>query len=287
MEFFELSNNQRKYFGVIPTIESWDKVSLSNSLIAYFDKEKIVKIIDYSWGYFEYDTDIDTINRKILIPKTSRGKEQKLTIPKLLKIKGLGVGFSISFTGGAIGVWDNKRNLMFINSYFEEGSINNFEDATKWINNYIEKSPTDYFIWLKNQLNKKKEIHKVKVGDIVAFKIAREEYGFARVIRGELKTKGANYLSNSGNLIHPRSLIVATYAFVSRTLVIDIDELITKQTLPTFFVFDYDISNGQMPIIANRPLTERELNLPKPTSDSTQLMITQKKTDILNFISTL
>ncbi|QEC44599.1 hypothetical protein [Pseudobacter ginsenosidimutans] len=96
---YELSNKQRKYFGLLPIENGWEKLPLSPKVTAYFDRNRIVKIINYDWGYLEYDTIIDTIDRVFLLPKTSRGKQQKLSVSKLLKIKGAGIQFSGSFHG--------------------------------------------------------------------------------------------------------------------------------------------------------------------------------------------
>jgi hypothetical protein len=90
MNDFELTNSQRRFFGLNLVLESWQKEILNNAIAVYFEGDKIVKVLQYKFGnagkgYFEYDTNIQTINRKILLPQTTRGKEQKLTVPKLLK----------------------------------------------------------------------------------------------------------------------------------------------------------------------------------------------------------
>jgi len=92
-----------------------------STIISYFDKERILKILNYGFGDEEYDVCIDTIRRQILLPKTGRGNQQKLTVPRILKVKGSGVQFSGSFMGGNIHVYDNKRKLFFIKSFPEDG----------------------------------------------------------------------------------------------------------------------------------------------------------------------
>lgn len=114
---YELTNNQRKYFGLSLVADEWDKVRLSDAITVYYQGDKIVKVLHYSFGYFEYDTDIETKHRQFLLPKTAKGKEQKLTISKILKLKGSGIQFSGSFQGGGIHVYDNRRNMFFIKSF--------------------------------------------------------------------------------------------------------------------------------------------------------------------------
>ena len=281
MHDFELSNSQRKYFGLRLVDDTWDKEILDDTVEVYFEGDKIVKVLSYEFGnsqkwYCEYDTDIKTINRQILLPQTTRGKEQKLTVARILKIKGCGVQFSGSFVGGGIHVYDHRRNLFFIKSYFEEGEIRTYADIISWINRYIKESPADYFQWLEKQLHKKRKIQKAKEGDIIAFKVSRFEYGFARILFPVF-----SYIISG---IHPRSLTVAPYAFISNTLDIDLDKLILKDTLPTIFMFDNEVYYDEMPIIGYRKKTERELNFPLPIKNSTSVTIFYTKTDIVNFI---
>src|SRR4026207_2083325 len=114
---FELTNEQRRYFGLSPVASKWNRQQLSDTVTIYFDEDKIVKILKYRWGYFEYDTNIHTKDRQILLPKTAKGKEEKMTISRILKIKGSGVQFSGSLQGGDIHVYDHRRNSFFIKSF--------------------------------------------------------------------------------------------------------------------------------------------------------------------------
>jgi hypothetical protein len=281
MHSFELNNLQRKYFGLSEVADSWEKVALSDAVTVYFDKDQILKVLNYrfghsEFGYFEYDTNIETLNRQILLPQTKRGKEQKLTVPRLLKIKGCGIQFSGTFVGGGIHVYDNRRNLFFLKSYFEDGPINNYEDIQSWVDKYISESPGDYFESLAIELGQKRKIQTAKEGDIIAFKVGRFEYGFARIL--------FPIFSSLNNLIHHRSLTIAPYAFVSDTLNIDLDKLIQKEKLPSIYVFDNDVYYSEVQIIGNRDKTEEDKNIPLPIKNSTSITIFYTKTDILNFI---
>lgn len=285
--FYELRNDQRKYFGLKPAADSWDRQFLSDNVAVYFDKNKVVKVLDYSFGYMEYDIDINTRNREILLPKTTRGKEQKLTVPKILKIKGSGVQFSGSFQGGGIHVYDNNRNLFFIKSYSEEGEIKTYDDIENWIINYISKLSPDYFDWLNKQLLQKRLKVKVKEGDIIAFRISQCEYGFARILMDVfLEKKKGDIIRPELYWVHPRSLIVAPYAFYADTLQIDIDNLTKKKTLPALCIFDLEVYRGEMPIIGYRPLKETDRQIPFPKNDGTSITISHTKSDLITFIIT-
>jgi hypothetical protein len=284
---YELTNDQRRYFGLAPVADCWNKQSLSDTIVVYFDESKLVKVLNYSWGYLEYDTDIYTRDREILLPKTARGKEQKLTVPRILKIKGCGVQFSGSFQGGGIHVYDNRRNLFFIKSFSEEGEIKTYDDIGNWISNYIAKLSPNYFDWLDEQLSQKRLKVKVKEGDIVAFRIAYGEYGFARILLDIFsEKKKGDIIRPELYWVHPRSLIVAPYVFYADTLHINIDNLIKKKTLPALCIFDLDVYRGEMPIVGHRPLSETDRQIPFPNNKATAFTISYTKTDIETFITT-
>ena len=284
---YELTNNQRKYFGLSLVSDDWDKVQLSETISVYYQGDKIVKILNYSLGYFERDIDIETKQRQILLPKTIKGKEQKLTIAKILKVKGSGIQFSGSFQGGGIHVYDNKRNLFFIKSFSEDGDIKNYGDIEKWITHYISQTSTNYFDWLNKELSQKRLRVKIKEGDIVAFKIMHGQYGFARILF-DIFTQRQKGDIVSPNLywFHPRSLIVAPYPYYADTLHIDIDKLVNKKTLPTLCIFDLDVYRGEMPIVGHKPLSLNDRLIPFPEKPETSITIPYTKTDIETFIST-
>ena len=286
MTAFELTNDQRRYFGLALVADNWDKQQFSETVTVYFDGDKIVKVLNYRLGYYEYDTDISTKDKRILLPKTARGKEQKLTVPGILKIKGSGVQFSGSFQGGGIHVYDNRRNLFFIKSFTEDGEIKTYEDIVNWINNYIAKLPSNYFDWLNQELVKKRLNIKIKEGDVVAFKIAPGEYGFARILLDVFaEMKKGDIIRPQLYWVHPRSLIVAPYAYYANTLKVDIDILLTKKTLPTLCIFDLDVYRGEMPIVGYRPLSENDKQIPFPKKTVTSITIPYTKTDIETFIA--
>jgi hypothetical protein len=235
----------------------------------------------------EYDTDIDTQDRLVLLPRTSKGKEQNLTIPRLLKVKGSGVQFSASFQGGGISVYDNRRNLFFIKGFSDDGDINTYKDVDSWISNYISRLPDNYLDWLNEQLSQKRLKAKIKEGDIIAFKIAQAEYGFARVLLNVFaRKKRGDIIKPELHWVHPRSLIVAPYGYYSNSLRVDIDDLVSRKTLPTLCIFDLDVYRGQMPIVGNKPLSEKDRQIPFPKRSETFLTIPYSKADIQTFIAT-
>ena len=272
MSPYELSNNNRKYFGLLPVDNTWDRKSLNGVIDVYFDKNKIVKVLNFSRGYIEYDSDVNTLNREALLPKTTKGKKQKLTIPRILKIKGSGMQFSGSFEGGRIRVYDNKRNVFFIQNYLEDGQISNYNDISNWVEKYVVESPVEYFEWLNKQVKSKRHNIKAKPGDIIAFHVARFEYAFAKIIRIDFPT--------TLNLFG-KALQILPYSFTSKTTDIDFDKLIIQPTLELIQINDSGVSYGEFPIVAFRELTEEDISKIGEPKMSKYLSIPYSKTDII------
>ena len=77
---FQLSNEQRKYLGLVPVEEHWELVELAGSYV-YFDGDVIRKKIKLEdGGYYECElAEVTAENRTMLLPKTAKGKTKKLT----------------------------------------------------------------------------------------------------------------------------------------------------------------------------------------------------------------
>jgi hypothetical protein len=281
MKTYELTNEQRRYFGLNLVADTWDKQQLNSVLSVYFDGDKIVKILNYHLGYFEYDTDIRTKERKTIVPKTSRGKEQLLSVSRILKLKGSGIQFSGSFQGGGIHVYDNRRNVFFIKGFSEDGEIRSFSDIENWIQRYISKLPSNYFYWLEQEIAKKRSNIKAREGDIIAYKISNNEYGFARILIDVFEERmKVNSIKPELDWFFPRSFIIMPYAFVSKTLNIEIDILIKSKTLQAICIFDIEVYRGQMPIVGYKPLSEEEKSIQIPDRSETFITVPLTKSEI-------
>ena len=74
---FRLDNNQRKYFGLNAVVDNWDVVNVNGVAEIYFYKDVVKKIIFWDQnrkhvGYQEYDYDIKTNSRQVIVSKTDK-----------------------------------------------------------------------------------------------------------------------------------------------------------------------------------------------------------------------
>ena len=96
---FELTNDQRKCFALVPINEKWECVEVKPSpyddfkTYVFIQENTIVKCVLSGDNYYsEYEMNEQvSADRKFLLPKTSKGKPVLLTSPSILKRKGLGM----------------------------------------------------------------------------------------------------------------------------------------------------------------------------------------------------
>jgi Immunity protein 26 len=267
MSIYELTNRQRRYLGLNPVLDHWERVVFSNIFTLYFEGDTIVKMLNYERLYAEYDTNVQTNQRLTILPKTSRGKERKLNYTSLSTINGDKICFrASSYTGtGSISVVNMAINITFIQKYKEEGQIFSCEDIDAWIENFIINSPENHFEWLEEQLGKKRvNIKKIKAGDIFAIPISRFEYMFARVLVSLPKLRKDDFFTqhHGMNNVMGTSLLVIPYAMISDNLNINLDELIDSMPLLSDYVMDNNVYYGEYPIIGHREIREQDMEFP-------------------------
>src|SRR6185437_3812039 len=102
---FELTNDQRIYFGLDPVSPKWDRVILKGDSyreesILYFDGDVIKRhIVSTEKRYKENQYNDLTRSRTVLLPLTREGKERKLTASVLESRQPTGVYCNIDTNG--------------------------------------------------------------------------------------------------------------------------------------------------------------------------------------------
>jgi hypothetical protein len=145
---YELTNEQRIYFGLDPIESHWDRVILSGDTyrtesILYFDKDTIKRhIVSKDKEYLEKQYEELTKNRTILLPKTNKGKEKKLTASVLEQRQPSGVYLNISC--GYLNIGNYNSQTTFYSSRWDKE--NQFEKhVSDIVDDFIISSPQNHF----------------------------------------------------------------------------------------------------------------------------------------------
>lgn len=266
MEKFILSNDDRKYLGLTPIEDHWERMDIKEVTL-FFDGDIIRKEIINErfeikqFSYFEQDVYIETAeNRTIVLPKTSKGKPKKLNYTATTTFNGIGVYFR--YSEGYVRIANFTTQKTFFSQYIEGNDYKNIFD--NWLINWKKECTEEDLKDLEIFKNETRKRQKYKEGDIFCFKIDRRHYGFGKIlidIVKRRKTKEFKQNKNNGldNLMGT-ALIVKVYHKISDNKNVDIDELEKGLSLPAQAFMDNRIIYNEYEIIGNRSVNYSDLD---------------------------
>lgn len=153
----ELTNASRYYYGLKEIAPAWDKVTKFSTTHAlykrteiYFHGDIVEKIIYEEqnkgrWYYQEVDMHVQTEERRLVYPKTSRGRKQPLTPTHLLTPTYMEEQLHVNICNppDSQSVWSyNSRNDQYLP--LPPGEVSNDGDFQKYTKAYISDLPEDY-----------------------------------------------------------------------------------------------------------------------------------------------
>ncbi|KFF02795.1 immunity 26/phosphotriesterase HocA family protein [Chryseobacterium luteum] len=259
---FELTNEQRKYLGLIPVESTWEIVKL-NDMYLYFEGDTIRKKISVTENsYSEEELNEKTAeNRTILLPKTSKGKPKKLNFTATQSFSSLGVYFS--FSEDYLRIANYTTQTAYHSENFEEKG--DLKTLHRWLTKWIEETAEKDLIEIEAFKNAERKRYKYKEGDFFAFKIDRRHYAFGRIlidVAKRVKTENLKANKNYGlTQLMGKALIVKLYHKISSTPDIDLAELSQTLALPSQAVMDNQFFYGEKEIIGYQPLEISEYDM--------------------------
>lgn len=264
---YELTNQQRVYFGLDLIESHWERVLLKGDTyrpesILYFEKDTIKRqIISTETTYHETQLNELTRSRSILLPKTNKGKEKKLTTAVLEQRQPVGVYVNVNCGALLIGNYNTQ-------STFYSSRWDNEESSKKAIpeifDDFIRQSPETHLAQIDEFKKAKRKNIKYKSGDYFCFKLDRVNFGFGRVLLDVSKIRKQKLIEDKHglNLIMGRPVIVELFAYKSKTKNIAIGTLDKQSKLPSDVMFDNLLFYGDYEIIGHRTIHDEEFNFP-------------------------
>ena len=258
---FELTNEQRKYLGLIPVQEHWELVKFDNNVYYYFEDDIIKKEITVSKNYYhEAELNEKTAeNRTMILPKTVRGKIKKFNYTATQSFSPFGNYFTFSTNGVIIANYTTQRT--YYSESFSEKNIS-LDNLKNWIDKWIKDCTEEDLKEIEEFKNAKRKHCKFKEGDFFAFKIGRREWAFGRILLDVAKLrKDENFEKNKNyGLAHlmGKPLIIKVYHKISDSKNIDLKELSECLALPSQAIMDNIFYYGEAIILGNLPLEDHE-----------------------------
>ena len=269
---FELTNEQRKYLGLIPVEEHWELVKFDNGIYYYFEDDIIRKEIKVSKNYYhESELNVKTSeNRTMILPKTKRGKIKKFNYTATQSFSPFGTYFTFSTDGVIIANYTTQRT--YYSEIFSEKEKISLDDLKKWLDKWMKETTEEDLEEIEEFKNAKRKHCKFNEGDFFAFKISRREWCFGRILMDVSKLrKDENFKKNKNyglaNLMG-KPLIIKVYHKISDNKNIDLKELSKCLALPSQAIMDNIFYYGEAIILGNLPLKPEENDMFISVSES-------------------
>ena len=269
---FELTNEQRKYLGLIPVEEHWELVKFDNGIYYYFEDDIIRKEIKVSKNYYhEAELNEKTAeNRTMILPKTKRGKIKKFNYTATQSFSPFGTYFTFSTDGVIIANYTTQRT--YYPEIFSEKEKISLDNLKKWLDKWMKETTEEDLEEIEEFKNAKRKHCKFNEGDFFAFKISRREWCFGRILLDVSKLKkDENFKKNKNygltNLMG-KPLIIKVYHKISDNKNIDLKELSKCLALPSQAIMDNIFYYGEAIILGNLPLKPEENDMFISVSES-------------------
>ena len=269
---FELTNEQRKYLGLIPVEEHWELVKFDNGIYYYFEDDTIKKEIKVSKNYYhEAELNEKTAeNRTMILPKTKRGKIKKFNYTATQSFSPFGTYFTFSTDGVIIANYTTQRT--YYSEIFSEKEKISLDNLKKWLDKWMKETTEEDLEEIEEFKNAKRKHCKFNEGDFFAFKISRREWCFGRILMDVSKLrKDENFEKNKNyGLAHlmGKPLIIKVYHKISDNKNIDLKELSKCLALPSQAIMDNIFYYGEAVILGNLPLKPEENDMFISVSES-------------------
>lgn len=265
---YELTNDQRKYFGLDPIAPTWERVILQGDrhrpdTILYFDGDVIKRqIISTEKEYKELHFDEATRHREVLLPKTARGKEQKLNASNFEKRTPIGIYLSVSDYGELI-IASNDTQMTFYDSLWENDIVKGSK-IPDLIADFINTSPDNHFEAIASFKQQKRQHHKFKKGDYFRFKLSRTAYGFGRILLDIDKLRKSKLLPPEHKLfwVMGKPVLVQLFAYASPTKEVDLELLKAQTVLPSSVMMDNAFFYGEYEVFAHDSIADELYDFP-------------------------
>lgn len=257
---FELTNKQREYLGLELVEEYWKKVQLSNKCYVYFDGDVVKKRIDYLPDYYrENQMNEETSNEQsILLPKTKRGKEKKLTASNIMDRMGYGNYFI--YNDGEILIANITTQQTYYTSDMACTECNGIDKLDSWLENWIANINEEHMQEMEKFKTAKKVHCKYKEGDFFRFKIDCGKYGYGRILFNfdRLRKEKIPFW----DIMFGKPLVIKVYHIITEEKFIDLKKLQKLPAIPAQHIMDNVFYYGEYEIIGNLQLEENELDSP-------------------------
>ena len=259
---FELTNEQRKCFGLDTVQPHWRRIEAKASpyddfkTYLYLDGNCVVKGVMIGPKYYSEFALNEALSEDgvYLLPKTAKGKPVKLSASTIAKRKR--VGMCLFYDRDYLTLYNaNTDRAYFTNSYVNL-QLRELPDFIGWAEQWCAETNEEDLVDIAAFANEKRKRVKYKEGDVFRYKIDRRHYGYGRILLDYDRMRKNK--EPFWDILMGTPLVCSAYHIVTTRKDVTVDELSALRSLPSCFVADNNIFYGENEIIGNIPLTDHE-----------------------------
>lgn len=264
---FELTNEQRKCFGLLPVDSNWTRIEPKpgpydqHATISYLDGKVLRKFIETGNNiYSEYEIcEQLSDDLQYLLPKTKKGKPVLLSAATLKKRAGLGMCLSyVRHSNGCsyIDIFNHISQKCYYSNDYEPICSYGMNDFQQWVENWCNETTQDNLTDIAQFSAQPRQHIKFQEGDVFRFKINRRLYGYGRILLDYalMRKKKEPFW----DVLMGKPTVCSVYHIVTERKDVTLDELQALDSLPSVHMMDNRLFYGDFEIIGNIPVGEHE-----------------------------
>jgi len=270
---FELTNDQRKCFGLAPVQDNWELIKLKlsrydkDSSYAYKEGTTIKKVIHVSEDfrcdnneiYIECQLDEQlSEDGTMLLPKTAKGKPVKLTAATLGKRTAKGM--VLSYVRGSVTLHNANTDQNYYQSMYDDLKIPNLEAFALWVKQWCENTGAKELKDITSFSLKERRHYKYKEGDYFKARINRDTYVYGKILLNYDKLRKEKV--PFWDIFFGKPLLIGIYRMTTNRDDVKVEELSGLPMLPTHLIMDNPFYYGEYEIIGNEDVILENEDLP-------------------------
>ena len=259
---FELTNEQRRCFGLVPVAENWERIEVKASpydqhqTFVFLEENKIVKcIVSGANLYYEYElSEFVSLDKKYLLPKTPKGKPTLLSSSTIQKRNG--VGMRLNYSDKNVNLYNEITECSYFSNCYLQDNIKDLSSFSKWVEDWCDDTSVVDLEDINRFSQMTRKHIRYREGDVFRFKIGRRLYGYGRILLdyGKMRKNKEEFM----DILMGKPLVCSVYHIVTEQGDISAEALKNVPCLPSTITMDYSLFYGEYEIIGNIPVTEEE-----------------------------
>lgn len=264
---FELTNEQRKCFGLLPVDSNWIRIEPKPSpydqhaTISYLDGKTLRKVIltgDNTYNEYEICEQLSDDLRHLL-SKTKKGKPVLLSASTLTKRTPIGMGLSyVRHSNGYsyIDIFNHTSQKCYYSNDYESIYSYGIHDFQQWVESWCNETTKEDLTDISLFSAQLRQHVKFREGDVFRFKINRRLYGYGRILLDYalMRKKKEPFW----DILMGKPTVCSVYHIVTERKDVTLDELKELDSLPSVHMMDNHLFYGDFEIIGNIPIGEHE-----------------------------